>query len=45
LVNSYFQNPAEFKKQLEIEKEKNKPEVKTEIKEIIKEVPAPEKSL
>jgi len=39
----YFQNPHEFQKKLAQEKAKNQP--KTEIKEIIKEVPAPKESI
>jgi hypothetical protein len=42
LCQIFQQNPTEYKKQLEIERTKNQP--KTEIKEIIKEVPAPQKS-
>jgi hypothetical protein len=43
MINAYFQSPQEFRIKLAEEKAKNQP--KTEIKEIIKEVPAPKKSL
>lgn len=47
LVDLYYQNPQEFKKQLESERQKLNPESKTITKEITKEIqiPAPKQSI